>query len=119
MKKVILEQLYTSADFLSEFQMRAQGFVERHPTYGNALTLKCMPEVGTYCINGLSLSRQIRWRDQRDIYSVGFSGKMLGTSDYFYFPHDSSLHEERFCVLKKETEKNAREFFCRYKTVRD
>ena len=138
MKKEILQQLIASSEYLSEFKLKgtelirltSDGFesvkLEAYPRSWDNETGK--PALRFYPVYGRRFDILHKWfepfslkalKDQRCNYTIGFDGKMLDADSYFYFPQDGSRYDERFALLKKEVEKNAKAVFARYATVED
>lgn len=138
MKKEILQQLMASSEYLSGFRLKGEGFfkkasdgwevieIEGYTRGWNMETDK--PALRLYPIYLRRFDILHKWfepfsfkdlKDQRSNYTIGFDGKMLDTSNYFYFPQDGSRYSERFTFLKENIEKNAKAVFTRYATVED
>lgn len=56
-------------------------------------------------------------KDQRDDYSVGFTGSMISGTDTFYFLESRNNYDEDFKILYNEVIKNAKYVFTKYATL--
>ena len=58
-------------------------------------------------------------KDQRDDYSVGFTGTMISGTDTFYFLESRNNYDEDFKILYNEVIRNARKVFTRFSTLNE
>lgn len=138
MRKEILQQLVTSSEYLSKFKLKGQRLIKTTSDGWESITLETYarsfdketdkPALRFYPIYGRRFDVLHKWfepfspkalKDQRNNYTIGFDGKMLNAENYFYFPQDGSLYDERFSILKEEIEKNAQTVFTNYATLED
>ena len=136
MKKEILQQLIASSEYMSEFKLKSQGFMRKTPDGWESIEIEGYTrswdtETGQQALRLYPpYYRRFdilhKWfeplsfkplKDQRSRCSVCFDGGMLNTENYFYFPKDGSLYDDRFAILKRAIEENAKHTFTRYATV--
>lgn len=138
MKKEILQQLMASSEYLSGFRLKGARFFKKTSDGWEAIEIEGYtrswdtetdkPALRLYPIYLRRFDILHKWfepfspkslKDQRSNPTIGFSGAMLNTDDYFYFPKDSSQYDERLAILQEEVEKNAKSVFTSYTTVED
>lgn len=136
MKRKILQQLSSSSEYLSEFKLKPQGFMKKTPDGWGSVEIEGYtrgwdaetdkPALRLYPTYYRRFDILHQWfepfsskslKDQRGRCSVCFDGSMLNKENYFYFPKDGSLYDERFAILKKNVEEIAKQVFTHYATV--
>ena len=58
-------------------------------------------------------------KDQRDDYSIGFNGGMIGETDEFFFLENRKCYESDLQKLRMEIVKNANRVFSKFATLND